>query len=123
MQKRPISVTVVSLVFMAAGLAGIAYHAAELRSPRQAEAFWVLLVRLLAVAGAVFALRGRNWARWLLVAWMAFHVVLSLFHPPLQLLVHGLLLIAISYFLFNRTASAFFGQRRGAAPPLPDHPS
>ena len=34
----------------------------------------------LAIVCGVFLLRGHNWARWLALAWIAFHVVLSAFH-------------------------------------------
>ncbi len=35
-------------------------------------------------------LRGSNWARWLALAWIAFHVFLSFLHSWQQVLVHCL---------------------------------
>jgi len=58
-------------------------------------------------------LRGRNWARWLLLIWIAYHVILSGVHSLFQLVVHGLLFAVIAYFLFRPRASAYF---RGARP-------
>ena len=117
MNKRPISVTLIGVLFLLTGLVGVVYHATEFntRDPMRAEFFWILAVRLLAIVGAVFLFRAQNWARWLLVVWMAFHVVLSSFHSPSKLIVHGLLLTIIAYALFRRPASLYF-----AAPQRPN---
>jgi len=70
-------------------------------------------VRIASIVAGVFMLYGRNWARWLLVAWMAFHIVLSALHSALQLLMHAVIFSVILYFLFRRPASAYF---RAASP-------
>jgi uncharacterized membrane protein YesL len=108
--KRPLSVTVIGWIFLVAGVIGVAYHATEFRrhGPFQHDLVWVCLVRLLAIICAVFMLRGSNWARWLLVIWMAYHVILSAFHSPSQLIVHGILLAVIVYLLFRPPTSAYF---------------
>jgi hypothetical protein len=110
MNRRPLSVTVISVIFFAAGVVGLAYHAMEFKThgPFRYDVLWVCFVRLLAVIGAVFMFRAHNWARWLLVVWLAYHVVLSAFHSPSQFIMHGLLLGIIAYFLFRRPASAYF---------------
>ena len=78
------------------------------------DLIWVFGTELLAVVAGVFLLRGRNWARWLLVAWMGFHVALSALHPGHELAVHGLLTAVVVYFLFRAPASEFFrGEERG----------
>jgi hypothetical protein len=56
-------------------------------------------------------LRGHNWARWLALAWMAFHVVLGALTSPSQLLVHAFLLVVFGYFLLRRSASNYFFPR------------
>ena len=38
---------------------------------------------------------GHNWARWLLVAWLAFHVVVSGFHSMSEMAAHAVLLIVV----------------------------
>ena len=118
MNRRPHSVTVIAVLFLAAGAVGLAYHATEFKisGPFQYELVLVLLVRLLAVIGAVFMLRAHNWARWLLVIWMAYHVGLSALHSLSELIVHGLLLAVITYFLFRRTASIYFCPHKESAP-------
>jgi len=110
MTKRPLTVTLISGLFFVAGVVAIIYHATELgpSRPFRAELVWTLGVRLLAIVGAVFLFRAHNWARWLLVLWMAFHVVLSSLHSVSKLIVHGLLLALIAFFLFRPSSSVFF---------------
>jgi hypothetical protein len=69
-----------------------------------------LITHLLALVAGVFMLRGANWARWLAVTWILFHVAISL-EKWSALAVHALLAIALLYFLFRPNVSAFF---RGA---------
>ena len=111
LNERPCAVTVISWIFLGAGLIGLAYHATEfggVGAPPY-EVAWVCLVRLLAVVSAVFMLRGSNWARWLLIVWIAYHVILSAFHSLFQTVVHALLLGVVAYFLFNAKASVSAG--------------
>jgi hypothetical protein len=114
MNKRPRSVTVISWLFVIAGAVGLAYHATEFKTngPIQYDVVWVCLVRLLAIIGAVFLLRASNWARWLIVIWLAYHVILSAFHSASQLIMHALLFAVIAYFLFRPPASAYFRSAR-----------
>jgi len=71
-------------------------------------AIWVEALRLIAIVSGAYLLPGKNWARWVAVAWMAVHVVVSIFHGAAQVAMHSLFLIVIAYFLFFRTASARF---------------
>jgi hypothetical protein len=108
MNKRPLSVTVVGCIFIAAGVIGFAYHVTEFRSHPPLEVVWVCLLRLLAILGGVFVIRGKNWARWLVLAWIGYHVGLSAFHQLFELVVHGVLFAVIAYVLFRPRASAYF---------------
>jgi hypothetical protein len=56
-------------------------------------------------------MRGQNWARWLAVAWMAFHVILSAFHAVRELAIHSLFLAVIAWILFRPEGARYF---RGA---------
>jgi hypothetical protein len=114
MNKRPLSVTVIGCIFIAAGIIGFAYHVTELKAlrPFPYEIVWGSSVRLLAILGGVFVLRRHNWARWLLLVWIAFHVILSAFHSLPELIVHALLFAVVAYVLFRPQASAYF---RGAS--------
>ena len=113
-RKRPLSITIISCIFIAfggialvAGLLPPAQRLAELRE-HPFEFGLVQALRLLEVLGGVFMLHGFNWARWLLAAWLAYHVVLSMVHSPLQLVVHGLLFGGVLCFLFRPTSSRYF---------------
>ena len=120
MNERPRSITVISWLFIAAGVIGLAYHATEFKADRpfQYDVGWVCLVRLLAILCGVFMLRGSNWARWLLLVWIAFHVVLSAFHSLFELVIHSLLFAVVAYFLFRPQASAYFRGARAEPPQI-----
>ena len=113
MNQRPRSITVISWVFIAVGVVALTYHLLpqHIAESRDEGLLWVCLVRLLAVVSGVFMLRGHNWARWLLVAWLALHVGLSFLHSAIQVIVHGLLSAVIVYFLFRPAASAYFRRK------------
>jgi hypothetical protein len=110
MNKRPLSVTIISWLFIAMGVIAFVYHFIEFstRHTFQYDGLWVLLLRLIAIVAGVFMLRGNSWARWLTIFWMAYHVVLSWFHSWQQLVIHGLFLAVLAYFLFRVDAAAYF---------------
>jgi len=112
--KRPLSVTIIGLLFIAAGAFGLVYHLTELKQAFHNDLIWVLVLRLMAIVGGVFMLLGRNWARWLILIWMAYHVVLSAFHSRSELIVHSLLLVVIAYFLFRPEVVKYFRGPRAA---------
>lgn len=104
---RPLPVTVFGSLFILAGLVGLVYHL--FKRPLEPWLLPVSLVRVLAVLGGVFLLLGRGWARWLLLAWLAFHVVLSAFHSFSEFAAHAVLLLILGYFLFRTgPSSAYF---------------
>ena len=104
MTKRPPSVTVVSILLVAAGAVGLVYHWKEVNvnHPFQNDALLVEFIRLLAIVSGVYMLRGCNWARWLAMAWISLHVVLSAFHSFQQFAIHLLVLAVFAYVLFRR---------------------
>ena len=118
MSKRPHSITVISWLFVAAGFVGFAYHLTEFkaRGPFQYDVALLCLIRLVPILSGVFMLRSSNWARWLLLVWLAYHVVLSVFHSLSQLAMHSLLFAVIAYFLLRSQASAYFQGRRPGPP-------
>lgn len=109
MKHRPLSVTLISFLFIGAGIAGIIYHAGELKNiTTQPEEIWILFVRVLAIIGGIFALRGNNVARWLLFGWIVFHVILSIFHSTAELVMHVIVTIVTVLALFHPKANIFF---------------
>jgi hypothetical protein len=111
MNKRPIPVTVLSYLLIAVGAIGFVYHFTELKSSHPSEYIWVLVLRLLAIVCGMYMLRGKDWARWLSMAWIAFHVILSFFHSMWQVAVHALVLIVLAVVLFRPAANQFFRPR------------
>ncbi|MBI3465333.1 MAG: hypothetical protein HY000_20085 [Planctomycetes bacterium] len=118
MGKRPRSITVISWIFIAVGCvalaaallpfdAAAAQLAAEIKA-RHLELWFMLIARVLAVVCGVFMLYGFNWARWLLVIWLAYHLVLGALHGPLGLFVHSVLTAVVAYYLFRPRASEYF---------------
>jgi hypothetical protein len=111
--KRPISVTILACVYLAVGAIGFAYHFRELLSLQQ-DIVWAEFTELLAIISGVFMLRGHNWARWLALAWIVFHVVLSAFHSSREFAIHGLFCAVIAWILFRAQAARYFRSAREA---------
>ena len=125
--RRPLAITVVGWLFIAVGAVGLTYHLLpqqlagfKARHGTDAELVWVCAVRAVASLCGVFLLRGCNWARWLLAAWMAYHVALSLFHSAMEVVVHALLFGVVGYFLFRPQASAYFSRQTVGPEPRPE---
>ena len=111
--KRPLSVTILACVYIAMGTVGFVYHFTEFKAmhPFQYDIVWIELLRLIAIVCGVFILRGNDWARWLALAWMAFHVILSAFRALPEFAIHCLFCAVIAWFLFRPVAGRYF---RGA---------
>lgn len=105
---RPRSVTIISWFFIIFG--SIALLSGVLPFRDLMSHWYVHLSRLLMIVAGVFMLKGRNWARWLLVIWIVFHIVISALHSIPVLLMHVAIFSVILYFVFRRQASAYFSQ-------------
>lgn len=114
MKKRPIAVIVLSLVLMASGVGGLIQHRNELdfRHLLLNGAVWIALVRMIAIIAGTFMLLGHNWARWLAMGWIGFHLVISIFHPLSQLAVHAVVFAIFAYVLFRPPAAEYFRSRK-----------
>lgn len=111
MRHRPLVVTIVAWVYIAAGAAGVIHHAGDFRSGSHAEALFTLAVRLLAIVAGVLMLRGNRSARWLALLWIGFHVIVSVFHSAAGFAMHALLFAVIAWVLFRREANEYFRGR------------
>jgi hypothetical protein len=109
-KPRPAAVTLLALIYVAAGIGGFAAHFGSLR----AEGFLgfdslaVEVTEILAMVAGGFMLRGANWARWLAVAWMGFHVAIS-FPAIGRVAMHSVMLGAFAWILFRGDAGFYFG--------------
>src|SRR5581483_9412606 len=105
--KRPVLITLVACLYILVGVAGFAFHFKELLA-RHPDAVVIEATELVALVCGVFMLRGQNWARWLALAWVIFHVAVSLFHPLGELAVHLVLCLVIGWVLFRAEGGRYF---------------
>jgi hypothetical protein len=127
MTARPRAITVIAWVFVVVGAAGVladlwplvtpdaGKQLAQLKADFIAEVAPAWSLRLAAVVGGVWLLRGRNWARWLLVGWMALHVGISALHSWQQVVMHTVIFALITYVLFRSASAAYFQASPSAA--------
>ena len=106
--KRPYEVTVAGWLFSVIGVLNTAYHLWKGTLDR-----WMILILLLtvsAIVAGVFLLRGARWARWLALAWVAFHVVVSAFNSLSDALPQAALLLVIGYVLLGPPTAPYYRQ-------------
>jgi uncharacterized membrane protein HdeD (DUF308 family) len=104
--KRPFQVTMLGWLFIAVGILSTIYHL--WKSPLDRLIVPILLVGTIAIVAGVFLLRGARWARWLVLAWLAFHVVVSALNSLSDALPHVVLLLVVGYFLLGPLTSKYF---------------
>lgn len=109
--KRPYEVTVAGWLFVVVGTLNTAWHLWK-----GALDVWMLLILVLtvsAIVAGVFLLRGARWARWLALAWVAFHVGVSALNSVSEVLPHVVLLLVVGYVLLGPPTSQYY--QRGQA--------
>jgi hypothetical protein len=107
--KRPLSVTVLAVLYIATGAVGFVYHLYAIVAARTlpGDLAAAEITELAAVVSGAFILRGARWAQWFALAWSAFHLAVSL--SSLQrAIVHGILLAVVAVCLFHSEARAYF---------------
>src|SRR5579859_6872899 len=107
--KRPWPVIVIASLYLLVGIVGFGFHFPELLA-RHPDALAIEATELLALVSAVGLIMRQNWARWLAVAWILFHVGLSLFHPLRELAVHIAFCILIAWALFQPDSRRWFNR-------------
>jgi hypothetical protein len=107
MKRPPIPVMIVAGIYLLVGGAGFIYHFPELTAGHR-DAIGIEFTELMAVVSGVGLLFRQNWARWLALAWVVFHVILSIFHPLPELLIHTALCVVIAWLLFRPATAAWF---------------
>jgi hypothetical protein len=117
MKARPLSVTIIGWLFMIFGSIALLSGLLPLTGANTAQLIaefkmhWMVhLSRVAQVVSGLFMLRGHNWARWLMVAWIVSHIVVGALHGWLQLLTHVLIFSVILFFLFRPRANQYFAR-------------
>ncbi len=110
MTNRPISITLLAALLILVGAFGLVSHGLDFRNHqlRPEEFAPIAALSILATVAGVYLLRRRNWARWLAIAWIAAHVVISAFNSPFELLVHLGVCGVFAYILFRPPANRYF---------------
>lgn len=103
---RPFEVTFLGWLFIVVGILSTAHHLVKGSLDRWMIA--IVLVGAIAVVAGIFLLRSANWARWLVLAWLAFHVVASALNSMWDALPHLVLLLVIGYVLLGPPTSKYF---------------
>jgi hypothetical protein len=111
--KRPIIVIVIACLYLLVGAIGFVAHFPELLA-RHPDAIAIEITELLAVVSGVGLLLRQNWARWLALAWIVFHVGISLFHPWQELAMHCAFLALIAWALLRQGSAQWFRQTTAA---------
>jgi len=88
------------------------------RGDTVSEGVWTAASGLMALAGGWHLLRGRQFARLLLIIWMGSHIALSAMHSWEKLTVHCVIFAVIGYYLMRPSASAFFQPKSIAQSPV-----
>lgn len=114
MKRRPITVTILGCILIATGLVSLAFHVTDFKAShsRLSELVPLSLVSVLAIVSGAFMFRGSNWARWLALAWIAFHVAISFLDSLQKVVMHGLIFLLFGYLLLRPTATAYFSASR-----------
>lgn len=110
MKKSPLPVIIVSILFIIAGGVGFAYHLKEFFEPNAEidKLIWIQFIRILAIVCGILLFLGINWARWLAIAWLLFHIVISALHSTAEMITHFILLIVVAVLLYLPVSSSFF---------------
>jgi hypothetical protein len=105
--KRPWPVIVIASLYLLVGVGGFIGHFPELWA-RHPDALAIGLTELIGAVSGVGLLLRQKWARWLALAWILFHVGLSLFHPIGELAIHAAFCVLIVWALFRAETSKWF---------------
>jgi uncharacterized membrane protein HdeD (DUF308 family) len=93
-------------LFIVVGALSTTYHL--LKNPLDRWAIPIALVGIIAVVAGTFLLRGAGWSRWLLLVWLAFHVVVSALNSLSDAIAHLALLLVVGYFLLGPPTSKYY---------------
>ena len=124
---RPKSITVLAWIFIVTSCLGLVYvviapeekdYLAILRSHHPFQAAFYYCSAVLTLICSIGALRGQNWARWVLVGYLGLNCLSSVYfgkalHAPdgkvvTMVLTRVAVFIVVTYYLFRASAKPFF---------------
>lgn len=112
MKGCPLPVIIVSALFIITGCVGFALHVKELfeLSNNLNETIWIFILRILAIVCGLLLLLRISWGRWLAIAWLVYHIIISAYNSISKTIIHIVLLIIVSILLFLPVSSAYFSK-------------
>jgi hypothetical protein len=110
--ERPRLATLLGWILIVLGAVECVYTLTKIHRPVSVTDFGVPLFELIILVSGVFLLRGSDWARWLALAWVGFHVVIGSLHSLPKSIVHGLIFLAFAWMMFRPEMNAWFRPRR-----------
>jgi hypothetical protein len=113
-RERPRLVSLLGWMLIALGAAECVYLLTKIHRPVHGADLGVPLFELIVAVSGVFLLRGCDWARWLAVAWVGFHVVVGSLHSWPRGIVHGGIFLLFAWMMFRPEINAWFRGRRAA---------
>ena len=126
--RRPISLTLVGWLFVVVALVGTSWVLlpglwGEPARPDgallPADGWYVLITQVVAFAGGALLLAGIEEGRWVLVAWLAAHVWLTVGGDVARLATHVAMFVVITWLLFRPAATAWLKRPARAGEPAP----
>ena len=114
MKTRPLPIIIVATLFIIVGLAGFLYHIKDFVDPHAKvyEALLAELLGIIAIVCGILLLRANNSGRWLSIAWVLSHILISAFNSTSELIAHIVLLVAVSVLLFLPVSSIYFQNKK-----------
>jgi hypothetical protein len=114
MKNRPWPVIIVSMLFIIAGLTGLIYHFREFFEPdvKLPELVFVQFVRVVAIVCGLLLLSAVNWARWLAIMWLLYHVIIGALHSTSEMIFHVVILVLVAVLLWLPGSGRFFRKTR-----------
>jgi uncharacterized protein YacL len=109
-KKCPISVLALSFVYAATGIVGFVKNLHAFGHP---DFWWIEATEIIAVIAGVCMFLGKSWARWLALAWMAFHVALSLRELPVLAVHLAIFALTVGALLLPEARQYFRARQTG----------
>src|SRR5690348_11745939 len=110
MKSRSAPVIIVAIQFILVGCAGFITRIGELPGLKnnRNETILILFLETVAVICGLLLLCRIGWARWLAIAWLFCHIIISAFNSIPEMIAHIVFLIIISILLFLPSSTAYF---------------